>query len=394
MSIDKKTLKNIFLGIAGLIVLSWLLHETERVKTVIAFFESMLSPFVAGALLAFVLNVPMRAIENRLKIKHAVARRAVSLTLTLVLILLVLVLVFWLLIPQVISTAVTLFYQIRDLVNQYPQMLKWLQAGDAADDINWGAVADKIINLAGQGVPSLVNGAISTIGLVYNGIFNAVVAVVFSIYCLARKDILCRQFKRLAYAFLPEKFCDHAIHILKLTNHTFSNFISGQCIEACILGCLFAIAMTIFQMPYVPLISVLIAVTALVPIVGAFIGCVLGAFFILVGNPVQALWFVVMFLVLQQIENNVIYPKVVGKSVGLPGMWVLLAVAVGGTLMGVVGMVLMIPVVSVFYTLLREYTAARLDKRGISADKVRNSTEEKPGKSRKAKKDKEDNEPR
>jgi hypothetical protein len=187
---------------------------------------------------------------------------------------------------------------------------------------------------------------------------------------LARKEILARQFRRLAYSFLPERFCDKSVRILRLTNATFSNFISGQCVEACILGSLFAIAMSIFRMPYIPLICVLIAVTALIPIVGAFVGCVLGAFFILVNDPLQAVWFVIMFLALQQFENNVIYPKVVGKSVGLPGMWVLLAVTVGGELFGVAGMLLMIPLVSVLYSLLREITAKRLDTRCIDNSKL------------------------
>ena len=172
------------------------------------------------------------------------------------------------------------------------------------------------------------------------------------------------------FAFLPEKFCDRTVRIMRLTNKTFSNFISGQCLEACILGSMFAIAMLIFRMPYIPLVSVLIAITALVPIVGAFVGCALGAFFIFVNDPMLALWFIVMFLVIQQIENNVVYPKVVGTSVGLPGMWVLLAVTVGGELLGVAGMFMMIPLVSVMYTLLGELTHKRLKTLDIPNDKL------------------------
>ena len=155
-----------------------------------------------------------------------------------------------------------------------------------------------------------------------------------------------------------------------MTNATFSRFLSGQCLEALILGCMFAIAMAIFRMPYIPLVSVVIAVTALVPIVGAFVGCVVGAFLILVQDPMQAVWFVVMFLVLQQIEGNLIYPRVVGSSIGLPGMWVLVAVGVGGDLMGVGGMLLMIPLTSVLYALMKEITEKRLAARGISKEKL------------------------
>ena len=157
---------------------------------------------------------------------------------------------------------------------------------------------------------------------------------------------------------------------MRLTNTTFSNFISGQCLEAIILGCLFAVTMLILKMPYIPLVSVIIAVTALIPVVGAFVGCVLGAFFILVDNPLQAVTFVIMFLILQQLENNLIYPRVVGTSIGLPGMWVLVAVTIGGDLMGVGGMLIMIPLASVLYTLLREFTDKRLLERGIPAEKL------------------------
>ena len=181
---------------------------------------------------------------------------------------------------------------------------------------------------------------------------------------------MARQGRRLLYSLLPEAVCDEIVRILRMTNSAFSNFISGQCLEACILGCMFAVTMAIFGMPYIPLVSVLVAVTALVPLVGAFVGCFLGALFILVDSPLQAVWFVVLFLVLQQIEGNLIYPKVVGTSIGLPGMWVLVAVSVGGDTMGIGGMLLMIPLASVLYALLREFTNYRLKQRNIDPDKL------------------------
>ena len=205
---------------------------------------------------------------------------------------------------------------------------------------------------------------------------DGLIGLVFAFYCLASKETLCRQGKKLLYAFLPERITDETLRILALTNRTFSSFISGQCVEACILGGMFAVAMFILRMPYVTLISVLIAVTALVPLVGGFIGCFLGAFFILVNDPMQALIFVIVFLVIQQIEGNLIYPKVVGGSIGLPGMWVLAAVTIGGDLMGVVGMFLMIPLSSVVYTLLREITNKRLAKREIDPVKLGEIPEE------------------
>jgi len=374
MSIDKVTLRRIFLWIFGGILLFWALHETERLVAAYRFIRDMLSPFVTGALLAFILNVPMRGIENRFgRIKKAGIRRILALFLTLILILVVLYFLFSLLLPQIVDTVFSLIEQVRMLVESNPQLMELLPDNDTLQNMDWAAILQEVSLYLGEGgIGAVIGIAFDAIGSIYSVIFNGVIAVVFSIYCLARKEILARQAKRIAYSFLPERFCDRAVRILRLTNQTFSNFISGQCLEAVILGSLFAVAMNIFGMPYIPLVSVLIGVTALIPIVGAFVGCVLGALFILVDNPMQAIWFVVMFLILQQIENNIIYPRVVGKSVGLPGMWVLVAVTVGGALMGVFGMLLMIPLVSVFYTLLREITYKRLRQRGVPSDKLNN----------------------
>ena len=382
MHVDRKTLRQVFLGVAACIVLYWLLHETERVKSVWNFIITLISPFLVGSALAFVLNVPLRGIERWFGfVKNKPTRRSISIVLTFAFVGLVIYFVFRLLLPQLIETVQNLVFQlpvflnnvvdwVKDFLAKRPEIMKWVQSNTNMEDIDWSGLVEKAVSVAGDGATAFITGVFAMIGAMFTGIFNAVISLVFAIYCLARKEILARQFRRMAYSFLPERFCDKTIRILRLTNSTFSNFISGQCVEACILGSLFAIAMSIFRMPYIPLISVLIAVTALVPIVGAFVGCVLGAFFILVNDPIQAIWFVVMFLALQQFENNVIYPKVVGKSVGLPGMWVLLAVTVGGELMGVAGMLLMIPVTSVLYSLLREITAKRLDTRCIDNSKL------------------------
>ena len=224
--------------------------------------------------------------------------------------------------------------------------------------------------MAGDRLSGIFTSAFSAIGGFARGIVNFVIGFVFALYCLFSKETLARQGRKLLYAFLPEVWSDNTVRILRLTNSTFSNFLSGQCLEVCILGCLFAISMAIFRMPYIPLVSVLVAVTAFIPVVGAFVGCFFGAFFILVDNPIQAVGFVVMFLILQQIENNLIYPRVVGTSIGLPGMWVLLAVAIGGELMGIAGMFLMIPLASVLYTLTREIAQTNLQNRNIDATKL------------------------
>lgn len=383
LEISKKTLKSIFLGVIGCIVLYWLLIETERVKTILRVIKSVVSPFFVGASFAFVINVPMRSIEGLLrKIKNGSLRRAVAILLTVILVLLVLTLVFWLLVPQLIETVQTLIPKLytffsnleawfKNLMQDNPELMKWITDNTDFENLDWAGLAQRLITMLSNSLTTIVSGAFLAIGSVSSFVMNLFISVVFAIYCLFQKENLARQGRKLLYAFLPERFSDEIIRILRLSNATFSNFLSGQGIEVCILGTLFAVSMAIFRMPYIPLVSVLVATTAFIPIVGAWVGCILGTFFIFVANPLQAVWFVVMFLVLQQIENNMIYPRVVGTSIGLSGMWVLVAVSVGGNLMGVAGMFLMIPVTSVLYTILREYTAKRLVARNIDGDKIR-----------------------
>lgn len=383
MTIDKKTIRKVFWVAVGSIFFYWLLHETERFQTLWNFVVGIFSPFVIGAALAFILNVPMRAFERHLKfIKNDGARRACGIVLTFVAIVLIIYGVIRLLVPQISDTIATLIPKltdyfamlegrILDFLKANPELLAWVSANTNLQSLDWPGLIQQAATMLKNSLTVIAGGAFSAVGSFAGGIVDAVIGLVFSLYCLARKEVLARQGRRLLYAFVPEHASDEIIRILRLTNSTFSNFISGQCLEACILGGMFAISMGIFKLPYITLVSVLIAVTALVPIVGAFVGCAVSAFLILVNDPFQALIFVAMFLVLQQIEGNLIYPKVVGTSIGLPGMWVLLAVTVGGEIMGVMGMLVMIPLVSVLYTLLREITNKRVEERQINPDKLR-----------------------
>ena len=377
MNIEKKTLQKLFFAAAGCVVLYWLLHETERFQSVWKQLYGILSPFVLGAALAFILNVPMRAFERWLRgLKKDGLRRALAMLLTFLAIGLVLFGVFRLLIPQLVETFNSLVPKLveffsrmeqkfRAFLEANPEMLEWVYANTALESVNWGDLIQKAATVLSNSVSVIASGAFSAVGNVTGALVDVIIGLVFALYCLGCKEKLVRQGKKLLYAFLPEGIGDETLRIMRLTNSTFSGFISGQCLEAVILACLFAVAMAIFRMPYISLICVLIGVTALVPMVGGFVGCFFGAFFILVNDPVQALIFIIMFLVIQQIEGNLIYPKVVGNSIGLPGMWVLVAVSVGGDLMGVAGMLIMIPVTSVIYALLREITNKRLVRRNV-----------------------------
>lgn len=383
MELDKKNLKRLLAVVCAGIILYWLLNEPQLASGVWSFAIRTLSPFIVGAVIAFILNVPMRFFERHLKfIQKTGFRRSVALLLTLVCAALVITAVFSLLIPQLAKTIASLYPAISAFLKEVevwvnrtlaenPQLMQWIQENTELSKLDWAGLVQQGLTLVGNSLSAILTTALTAIGGLVGVLMDAFIAVVFAVYALFQKEVLARQGRKLAYAFLKESHADYVVRVLRLSNATFSNFLSGQCIEVCILGGLFAVAMAIFRMPYIPLISVLVAVTAFIPVVGAWAGCIIGAFLILISDPVQAFWFVIMFLVIQQIEGNMIYPKVVGTSIGLSGMWVLFAIGIGGELMGVLGMFLMIPVVSVLYTLLREWTHNRLDKRDVAEDKLR-----------------------
>ena len=381
LEVNKKTLFRIFLGTAGCIILYWLLNERENVKQVFNAALNILSPFITGGCIAFILNVPMRFFENKLtRIASAGLRRTVALLLTFVAVLLVLGGVFLLLIPQLVETIemfIPAVYDfllevgvyIEEFLTANPEAMELIQ-GSSSGSMDLSAFVQKIATVLGDSFSTIFQGAVATIGSVASFAMDLFVAIVFAVYCLFQKETLARQGRKILYAFTKERFADRVVHILRLSNSTFSNFLSGQCIEVCILGVMIAVSMAILKMPYIPLVSVLVAITAFIPIVGAWIGCVVGAFFMLVNDPMQAVWFLLMFLVVQQIEGNLIYPKVVGTSIGLSGMWVIVAISVGGDLFGVVGMLLMIPFASVIQTILREEVAIRVYNRKINPEKL------------------------
>lgn len=382
MEINKKTLRNLFLVVAAGIILYWFLHEPERADHIYAVIMGALSPFVLGASISFILNVPMRAFEKLLKnIHNTTLRRSAALVLTFVVLAIVLTGVFLLLIPQLVSTIQTLvpritafFIDVEKRIDLFlannPGILQWITDNTDLANFDLAGFVQNAVTMVGNSLTSILGKAFSAIGSVAGALVDFVIACIFSVYCLFQKEKLARQGRKFLYAFLPEMISDRIIRVFRLANTTFSNFLSGQCIEVCILGSLFAIFMSIFGMPYIPLISVMISILAFIPIVGAWIACGVGSFLILIENPAMALGFVIMFLVIQQVEGNLIYPRVVGTSIGLSGMWVLVAVGIGGELMGIGGMLIMIPITSVVYTLMSEWTNKRLAEREVDSVKL------------------------
>lgn len=381
---NSKNIK-IIAGLAGgSILFAWALRNLSEVSRYIGILVGIVAPFLVGLCIAFILNVPMRAVESELfplkmKKKHAKlyrARRPISLVFTLLLVVAVIFLVLFIVIPEIGRTFQTLKTGFPVFVDRFrnwwgtiTERLPELNAWVARVQPEWDKILETTFGFLQNGATSIFHSTMGIATSVFSGILNFFIGIVFAVYLLLRKEILARQSKKMLYAYLPEPAADETIRICKLANRTFSKFISGQCLEAVILGILFFIAMTIFRFPYAMMISVLVAFTALIPIFGAFIGCSVGIFLILVSNPIQALWFLILFLVLQQLEGNFIYPRVVGNSVGLPAMWVMTAVILGGSILGVVGMLVMVPLCSVLYALLRESVNKKLRKKQTPPDK-------------------------
>ena len=374
MSIKK--IRELIVFTALLVVALW---KFDVVLGVLKTIWDIIFPFVLGGAIAFLTNVPMSFLEKKIfenvKKKNKIVRklkRPISLILTIVLVVGVIALVMFGVIPQLTRTMGTLVTSINDFI---PQMQSWIGEFfhnnqeimnlvdqiefDPDQAIKWG------ISLLGNGAGNMMNTTMSAVGSIVSGVATFFIAFSFACYILFQKEKLHIQIRKVFFAFLPRQKADTFLKVCSLTYRTFANFLAGQCLEAVILGSMFVVTLSILKMPYALLIGILIAFTALIPIFGAFIGCAVGSFLIFMVNPQQAILFVIVFLVLQQIEGNMIYPHVVGESVGLPSIWVLAAVTIGGNLMGIVGMLVFIPLLSVLYTIFREFVYLRLKKQNI-----------------------------
>ena len=371
-----KKIRELIVFTALLVVALW---KFDVVLDVLKTIGQIIFPFILGGAIVFVINVPMSFLEKKIfeniKKENKAARklaRPVSLLLTIVLVVGVIALVMIGVIPQLTKTMGSLMINITDFI---PQIKIWIR--DFFHDnreimklvdqvqfnpdqaIRWG------ISLLGNGAGNMMNTTVSAVGSVVSGLATFFIAFSFACYVLFQKEKLHVQIRKVLFAFLPKQKADAFLKVCSLTYRTFANFLTGQCLEAVILGCMFVVTLSILRMPYALLIGVLIAFTALIPIFGAFIGCAVGSFLIFMVSPKQAIIFIIVFLVLQQIEGNLIYPHVVGESVGLPSIWVLAAVTIGGNLMGIVGMLVFIPLLSVVYTIFRKVVYQRLKKRHI-----------------------------
>lgn len=374
MELNKKNMKRLMLLIAFAMVLYWGLHNAAQFAGLIRGLLKLLSPFLIGLCLAFVLNLILCPLErawcallrnNKSRAKDKL-KRPVCLVLAVLLFLGVISALFFIIIPQISATVSTISEKVPDAITKMETWWGNITAFFAEHNIvlpYFELEPEKIMNtvsdfLKNQG--EVVFGKTMDITIsIFSALINLILAMVFSIYVLAQKEKLSRNGKLVMYAILKRKTADRILELLALMEDTFSRFVSGQVTEAFILATLCFIGMSILRMPYALVISVVIGFTSLVPIFGAWVGAIIGAFLIIFVNPLKALIFVTFLLILQQVEGNVIYPKVVGKSVGLPGIWVLAAVTIGGGLFGVIGMLFGVPIFSVIYALTTDFVRRR-----------------------------------
>lgn len=371
------------------VVLNW--------NTVINFFDKafeLVFPFILGIAIAFVLNILTKFFEekvfgvnlrkrgkNKIKkiqtVKSSAWKRVISLILAIIVLLAIIALVIGLVIPELIKTVQMLFASlpdllengkvyIADLLREYPQINTTItDLQNSIENININEELNKFLNTYGSGILAT---SVNVISGMAGAIVTFVLALAFALYALVQKEKLILQSKKLLYAYVRKDKADKVMRVARTANTTFTNFISGQFVEALILGFLCMLGMLILDIPHAVTIGVMIAFTALIPIVGAIIGTVIGAILILPVSPIKAVVFVIFLLILQQIEGNIIYPKVVGSSVGLPGIWVLVAISIGGSLWGLVGILLSVPLFSVIYAVLGENVNHKLKEKNLQIE--------------------------
>lgn len=375
MNLDKENRKKIRGLILFTIFVLVLLWNYELLIDGIKFLWHVISPFVLGGVIAFIVNIPMTFLEGKLfgKSKKEEKRwalkigRPFSLVITLVLIIGIVAIVFGVVVPELGNTILNLGKTLQEFI---PEVQAWaLKLFEENEDavkwisgveLEWDVMLEKLMDFLKNGVGSVFDSTFAAAKSIISGVANFFIGLVFACYILLQKEKLGEQVKKLLYAFMPEDWREILLALGNVINKSFTNFFTGQCLEAVILGLMFLLVMAIFRFPYALLISVVITFTALVPIFGSFIGCAVGVLLIFMISPVKSMIFIVVFLVLQQIEGNFIYPHVVGNSVGLPSIWVLVAVTVGANIMGVVGILISIPLMSVVYTMLRGIVNRRL----------------------------------
>lgn len=355
----KKTLKLVIIAI----IAYWILNHYQIVLSLLSKLLSVLMPFIIGCMIAFVLNVLMIRIEKQLsKVivnpKLKILKRVLSILGSIALVVGVVAIIIILIIPELVSAIKVIALSLPEVIDN---LQNWTdshniylpQLENLINQIDVENLGNELSKFAKTEFSGMLDSTIDILAVIVNGIVNFVLGLVFAIYILMSKETLKDQTKRLINAYLPSKVADNIFEVARLSRTTFSNFIIGQTVEAFILGALCTIGMIILGLPYAPMVGSLVGITAFIPIIGAFIGGAIGAFMIFTVDYMQAFIFIIFLVILQQLEGDLIYPRVVGSTIGLPSIWVLFAVTVGGSLWGITGVLLGVPIVSVIYSLVK-----------------------------------------
>ncbi len=355
-------------------VVLWVVFNYELFFDLISFIIKLIMPLIVGLAISFIINVPMKQIEKKIfkidKRKNKKLIRVLSLITSLVLIFGILFLILFLIIPELTEAIISIsntfsldFSWINKLTNRledlYPSIESYI------DQIDVKSIIDTSFKQAG----SVFSVIVSVLSTLISRIVIFFIGFIISIYILLDKENLARQMKKLLTAFCSDKVSKNIVKIVKLSNVTFTNFITGQCLDSCLIALFLFIIMSVLGIPYALILSVLFAITALVPYIGAFISLVIGIILICVESPIMALWYVIIFFILQQIDDNITHPKIVGKSVGLPALWTFVAALIGASLFGFIGIIVSIPISSILYTLLKDYVNNRISKKKKIIDK-------------------------
>ena len=356
-----------------------IISNVSTVSEAISKLLGVFSPLILGFCIAFVINLPLRFLEERVfgkltrkngKIWSKI-KRPLCLTLSVLFLLSIITVFLSFVVPELIKTGQKFFIALpvamEDFSATVDSVLAKFHLREAFPTlkIDWNSISSWALNILDSHSNSIAEGALGIVTTLFNTVLNLILGFVFSIYVLASKEALGKLAKSVIYSLMKRERARKLISVVVLSNKAFSGFISGQCTEVILIGSLCFIGMLIFRMPYALLVSCIIAFTAFIPVFGPFIGTAIGAFFIFIESPIKALWFIIFIIILQQIESNVIYPRIMGKHVGLPGIWVLAAVTIGGGLFGVVGIIVSVPVCSVIYTLFDKWIKKRLEERNI-----------------------------
>ena len=381
MNLEKDIVREIKKLIVFTAIIFLCIWKYEVVFQSIHWILDVITPFLIGGAIAFIIGIPVSYIEKKLLKKKRKwiekSARFISIVIVITCVLVAINIFLLFLLPELGSAILHLEDSMRFFLSGVEKKSKAFFDGNEEIlryidkmEFDWNRLTKIGIEMLGDRTGQIIGSAAEVIHRIAQGITTFFIAFVFGCYILWQRERLSIQGKKVLYALIPEGKADAVIEVLELSGHTFAGFLTGQCMEALILGCMFGITLLVFQMPYALLISAVIAVTALVPVFGAFAGCAIGMVLIFIESPSKVILFLTIFLVLQQIEGNLIYPKVVGNSVGLPSIWVLVAVTTGGRLMGIIGMLIFIPIASVSYALFREVIYLLLKKRDVDVEKI------------------------